>query len=300
MKKLAVLMLIVATGLAAGTLAARNGMFTTLVAAPVAANAPSGIQTESNLAATPPLVDAVPTFAATPPPVESAVSASESVSVAQTITDLNAKAARSIPAGWVHIVQTQTFDIDQPNNGVLPNGAVIPLAQQMDIWYEVDAHGTILKTITLLRNAADGSIVQVGLSDGKMSWNSATDETSADTEQLRVDGFDGGFLDELRWLSSFGVQPKMTAIELPNGQAGLQIELRYDYDAPTETVDYQTAIVRTETIAVFDVTTGYLVTRQQINWFEDGSQRVFSTLTQTVNIGEIPDEEIMSYFGKIE
>jgi hypothetical protein len=39
--------------------------------------------------------------------------------------------------GWVHVVETTTYDIDQENNGVLPDGTVIPLSYINDSWFHI-------------------------------------------------------------------------------------------------------------------------------------------------------------------
>jgi hypothetical protein len=93
----------------------------------------------------------------------------------EIVTGLNAKAIQNLKRGWMHVHQHIIFDTDTKNNGVLPNGIVLPLSQINDIWYQIDDQGLVIELVSIMLNS-DGQFVQVGVSSDGTSWNSATNE----------------------------------------------------------------------------------------------------------------------------
>lgn len=217
------------------------------------------------------------------------------VDVEQVIEQLNRKATDAIRSSWVHIREAKKFDTDLPNNGVLPNGVAIPNEQSNDIWYYVDEQGMITKTVSIMHDK-DGNIVQVGVGSNGTSWNSATDEVDVQN-YLQLEGLDGGFLKELMWLKSFGSNPVMKSVELPNGHPGVQITIIDKFDEPLDGDAYKVPAVAIETVATFDSTTGYLISWEKIFYFQDGARRIFSQITQEVQI-EPPTEEVLAYLSE--
>lgn len=217
--------------------------------------------------------------------------------VERVIEQLNKKATEAIRSTWVHIREVKKFDTDLPNNGVLPNGMAVPNEQINDIWHYIDEQGMITKTISIMRDK-DGNIVQVGVGSNGTSWNSATGEVDGQ-DYFQLEGLDGGFLRELMWLKSFGSNPVMKSVELPNGHPGVQVEIVEKFDEPLDGDDYKVPIVGAETVATFDSITGYLISWEKIFYLQDGSKRVFSRLIQEVQI-EPPTEEVLTYFDEKE
>jgi hypothetical protein len=220
------------------------------------------------------------------------------VDIERVIENENSKAVDSIRSTWVHIRHLVTFDTDEPNNGVLPNGMAIPHEQINDYWYYVDEKGTITKVVSIMRDV-DGNIAQVGVGSHGTSWNSGTDEVEAQ-EYFQLEGLDGGFLKELRWLKSFGSNPVMQEIKLPNGSNGLKITITDKLDKPVDTISYKVAFIGAETVAIFDSSTGYLWSYESVFHLEDGSKRVFKQYTQEISFLESPSEEVLMYLDKKE
>jgi len=213
----------------------------------------------------------------------------------QLLQELNARATKDIKSVWLHIQEKKTFDTDTQNNGILPNGVAIPNEQINDTWYHVNDQGLVIESVSIMRTA-DGQIVQVGVSSNGTGWNSATDETGPQ-EQFKIEGLDSNFLNDLKWLEKFGDTAEITNVVLPNSNPGVQIVIATTYDTPVKTVDYSKVSTRAETRAVFDSSTGYLVSKDIVFWFEDGSRRIFSQLKQEITI-EPPTDEVLNYLAE--
>lgn len=214
----------------------------------------------------------------------------------QLVQELNARAVAGLRDGWVHIQVNINVDTDLQNSGILPNGNAIPNQQIMDIWYHLNAERLVIEGVTIMRTT-DGQIVQVGVSSNDTSWNSGTDEITT-FEQYIVNGFDYGFLkNDLQWLEGFGNKAVVTQVVLSGGGEGVQFVIGAKYEKPVVTNDFNKPSNRAETRAVFDSTTGYLVSREVTIWFEDGSQRVFNRLTQKIAF-ESPTNEVLNFLAE--
>lgn len=214
----------------------------------------------------------------------------------QLVLEFNAKSTANLRALWIHVQQNIKYDNDLGNNGTLPNGMPIPSAQINDTWYHLDDKGFVTEVVSIM-HSEDGEIVQVGVGSNNTGWNSATNEKSP-FEQYTIDGFDYGFLKkDLQWLESYGNIPKITNVNLSNGDQGMEIVICAKYDEPVNTNEYDKPSIQAETRAVFDSTTGYLVSRIVTIWFLDGSQRVFSDMIQKVTL-ESPTDEVLNFLSE--
>ncbi|NCP16467.1 hypothetical protein GW866_05420 [bacterium] len=276
-------------GFAIGLVGGGSGLTNKFHAHPVAAKSELRAISVSN-ANTTTSVPVPSVNAPTPLPVSNA-------SVEQVIQNLNAKSISEIKSTWLHIQERQVFDTDLPNNGVLPNGMAIPNEQINDTWYHVNDQGLVIETVSIMRTT-DGQVVQVGVSSNGTGWNSATDEIGAQ-EQFNLVGLDGGFLGDLMWLETFGKKPELVNITLPNRHPGVQVTILDKFDTPMKGDAYSKPAVSAETRATFDSVTGYLISKETMFWFEDGSSRVFSRVIQEITI-ESPTTEALSYLDEKE
>lgn len=226
------------------------------------------------------------------------------LSVDQLVQELNAKAvqqvmqelkAKTLLGAWLHIHWTEVFDQDVPNNGVFPNGMAIPNQQINDTWYHVSDQGAVIESVSIMRTM-DGKIVQMGVTSKGTSWNSATQEINSQL-QLSIDQglLDNNFLsNDLKWLEQFGNVATTGDLTLSNGDLGVEVVIGAKNDTPVKTEAYEKPSVGSETRAVFDLSTGYLLSREVIFWFVDGSQRMFSQLTQEITVAP-PTDEVLDY-----
>lgn len=214
----------------------------------------------------------------------------------QLVQELNARAVTGVRSGWVHIQVNINLDTDLQNNGILPNGMAIPNQQINDTWYHLNAERLVTEGVTIMRTT-DGQIVQVGVSSNGTSWNSGTDKITP-SEQYFVNGFDYGFLNnDLKWLEGFGNTAVITQVVIPSGSEGVQVVIGDEYEKPVVTNDFIKSSTRAETRAIFDSTTGYLVSREVTIWFVDGSQRIFNSLTQKISF-ESPTDEVLNFLSE--
>lgn len=225
----------------------------------------------------------------------------------QLVQELNIKAAQQVTQEisakstlgvWLHIRQEWVFDQDTPNNGVLPNGMVIPNQQIDDIWYQVNDQGLVVESVTIMRTM-DGKIIQVGVASKGTGWNSATHETTPQ-EQFRLEQglLDSNFLNnDLKWLEKFGNVAEIKDMGLTDNNSGVEIVIGAKNDTPVKTDSYNQPYTRGETRAIFDKATGFLISRGVTFWLMDGSQRKFSQLTQKITI-EQPTNEVLGYLAQ--
>jgi hypothetical protein len=231
------------------------------------------------------------TDAGVPNPVPTAIVSSAD----EIVKGLNAKAVQNLKPGWIHVRQQITFDTDTKNNGVLPNGTAIPLSQINDIWYQIDDQGLVIEVVSIMLNS-DGQVVQVGVISDGTSWNSATNEIAI-ADQYKLDGLDNSFLRDLQWLEKFGNLASISQIILPNNQIGLQITIGDKFDQPTKTIDYDKPAIGAETTAVFDQTTGNLISEKIVYIFDDESVRVYKSYTQDIKF-EPPAVDVLNYLSE--
>ncbi len=206
------------------------------------------------------------------------------------IRNLNTKSIADLSPGWIHLREEAHYDTDEGNNGVLPNGAVIPLHQINDTWYHLNEELLVFESISIMQTM-DGEIVQVGVVKNGVGWNSATGETEV-SEPEKLNGFDFNFLNDLVRMQDFGIEPQVNRVTLSDGREGIQIVIVEKFEAPIKSVDYEKLNTKAETRALFDEETGYLLQKTVVIGFDDGSERVFLEMSQTV-IEETPPDDIL-------
>jgi len=197
-----------------------------------------------------------------------------------------------LSSGWIHIKAEIHYDVDEGNNGVLPNGAVIPLDQLNDECYHLNKNLIVDEMISTMRTM-DGQIVQVGVGKNGVVRNSASKETVA-VDYEKINGFDMNFLNDLINMQDFGIQPRLIRVSVPDGRAGIQIETSEKYESPIKSVDYEKLLTKAETKILFDEENGCLLEKTVVFTFEDGSERVFCQLYQEV-AKEDPPKDVLIY-----
>jgi hypothetical protein len=276
--------LAVCIGIGFGTACSRAGMTTRLAVQQVATQSMAAQE------------EVTPTFLLKEIVAKAHPTALSGLNADQLVQELNARAVAGLLSGWVHIQVNKNIDTDLQNSGILPNGNAIPNRQIMDIWYHLNAERLVIEGVTIMRTT-DGQIVQVGVCSNDTSWNSGTDDITT-SEPYIVNGFDYGFLkNDLQWLEGFGNTAVITQVILPSGGEGVQVVIDAEYEKPIVTNDFNKPTTRAETRAVFDSTTGYLVSREVTVWFVDGSQRVFNSLNQKISF-ESPTDEVLNLLSE--
>lgn len=215
-----------------------------------------------------------------------------SSSAIDVVQELNAKAVANLSPGWIHVRAEIHYDTDEGNNGVLPNGTAIPLNQLNDEWYHLSKDLLVYEMISIMKTM-DGEIVQVGVGKNGVVWNSATKETVAG-EFEKINGFDMNFLNDLKNMQDFGIQPQLSRVSLPDGRAGIQIVTSEKYESPIKSVDYEMLLTKAETRNLFDEENGYLLEKTVVFTFEDGSERTFLKLSQEIS-EEDPPKDILIF-----
>jgi hypothetical protein len=77
----------------------------------------------------------------------------------------------------------------------------------------------------------------------------------------------------------------------------LQITIGDKFDQPTKTIDYDKPAIGAETTAVFDQTTGNLISEKIVYIFDDESVRVYKSYTQDIKF-EPPAVDVLNYLSE--
>ncbi len=199
----------------------------------------------------------------------------------QYLQRLAAKTRQLYRDTWVHVLERRFFDVDVSNNGVLPNGAVIPLNQINEFWYRIDARGEVTTLLTIMKTT-EGEIVQTGICRQGRSWNSISKEMGECV--LGPLQLDGGFQRQMQWLlAQGGVVSYAGVTRLNETQRVYKIHLTTSWAQPWYGDAYKQGIVQASEEATFDAETGVLVEWKTIFRLVDGSQRIYRRIIWQVS-----------------
>lgn len=225
------------------------------------------------------------------PILDSTQESSNTVSPQEQLAILSQKAtALSSQPGWVFVRSTIHYDTDRPNNGVLPNGQEIPLAQVFECWYHVNEDGLVFESVTTMFTL-DGKIVQESVFANGVLWGSALDETSTQTPYF-LTNMDGGFGNLARdFTAKTGQEPEVSVTEL-DGRIVYTFTVFEVHEGGMIFVDFDKPVAKTIKIASFDAETGFILQEEVISAFTDGTERTFSQANHEILINVVPPESI--------
>lgn len=231
----------------------------------------------------PPEVD-VPIF-------DSTQESGDTISPQEQLALLNQKATvLTSQPGWVFVRTTVVYDTDRKNNGVLPNGQEIPLAQVFECWYHVNEDGLVFESVTTMFTL-DGKIVQESVFANGVLWGSALDETSNQAPYF-LTNMDGGFGDLARdFTAKTGQEPEVSVTEL-DGRKIYTFTVFEVHEGGMIFVDFDKSVAKTIKIASFDAETGFILREEVISVFTDGTERTFSQASHEILINVVPPESI--------
>lgn len=221
----------------------------------------------------------------------------EQVEPVEMLQALNGRALAALRPGWVHLHEEKHYFTEAENNGVLPNQVAIPNDQIIDTWFNIRADRRILQSVSIMRTM-DGQIVQVGVFSNGRAWNSATNEVQTE-EPFRLEGFDYNFLRELQRLQAFGAKVEMREQKTPDGGEGTLFIVRLLSGAPEKFDDFSRPVIASERRGLFSKESGYLIEEEVIFTFDDGSQQIYSRVTQEIKF-EPPADEALNYLAQLE
>ena len=212
--------------------------------------------------------------------------------------ELSTTAQTFLHAGWLHFIRENSSDTDRGSNGMLENGAVLSANHFWECWLNLDESLQIQESICIQTNL-DGSIIQVGVRSGSISWNSAMDEISTHDEQLPSYITDIDAL--LRRVATIGVELETETVTDQDGNSLIQFSYQGAEESPIPLEAYNLPVTRWDYIHQFDPETGMMVNYQEWVTFEDGSQRIIQqTVMQVFEFIEAPSEEVEFYLSELE
>ncbi len=219
-------------------------------------------------------------------------SADSSLSPQEQLAILSQRAvALTSQPGWVFVRLITISDTDHPNNGILPDGNIIPSSNVVESWYHVNEDGLVYEDVGTMFTL-DGEVVQTGVFAGSSSWNSATDEKSYMAPY---------FLGEMSDLASraqemidrTGQMPDMVVTET-DGKKIYTFTVHYKPDEPIYGSDFDQAVTEIITIVSLDDDTGLPIQYDQIMVLEDGTERAFYRTSIEIQIGATPPEGVVN------
>jgi len=211
-----------------------------------------------------------------------------------SISNLINKSAKTInQSGWVHVEETTVYDIDQENNGILPDGKMIPLSYINDSWYHINDEGLVDQSVSMMKSDT-GEILQTTIFSNNVSWSSSANEDTAQGP-FYLGALDYNFAADVQdILSRQSVQPEFVN-EKESIKSGIStFAVNEKLDPALLTVDYKMPVYSVSTFASFDNTTGFLTELNRVMKFEDGSERTYFHITLKIDTGLEPPKEIVT------
>jgi hypothetical protein len=220
--------------------------------------------------------------------------ATQQVLPTDVISDLVNKSAKTInQPGWVHVQETTVYDIDQENNGILPDGKIVPLSYVNDSWYHINSNGLVDQSLSAMKSDT-GEILQTTIFTNNSLWSSSANQ---DTPQgpYYLGSLDYNFAADVQdVLSRLSTQPEFVNSK-DSADSGIStFVVNEKYDTPLLTVDYKIPVYSVSTIASFDNTTGFLVELKRVMKFEDGSERAYFHIVLKIETGTEPPKDVLT------
>lgn len=214
------------------------------------------------------------------------------------IAELSETAKEFLHSGWLHFTQQLSSDTDIGNRGTLEDGTVIPAESFFECWLYLDGDLFIQKSICI-QTALDGSIVQVGVRSGDVSWNSATDQV------IIAEGTKAAYYSDIDAMANkvtmYGADPIVSETISENNDKLIQFSFDVSESTPVSVSDYDRLVTHWRFIYTFNPETGMIVSYQQWVTFEDGNQRLFEqVIHQQFEIVNEAPADILDYLSLVE
>ena len=194
--------------------------------------------------------------------------------------------------GWIYVKDMVIGDSDQENNGVLPDGTVIPKSYTNESWFHINSGGLVFESLTIMFTL-DGKKVQTSILHDNNYWNTAIDKSTLQSP-YSLGSFSGDFPSILNdYISRTNNSPLINTIAM-NGRSVILFSIEDPQKVPLTPPDFKQPVISVKTNAYFDSETGFMVQRDEIMTLTDGTVRTLYTVTTDVEIGSRPPEEIIS------
>ena len=210
---------------------------------------------------------------------------------------LSETAQSHLHAGWLHFIQECSSDTDQGDRGVFENGTILSSHYMVECWLHLDVSSLIRDSVCIEKNL-DGTLIQVGVRSGSVSWNSAMDEVSTHDDPLPPYIADIDAL--LRRVTQIGVELETETVMDEDGKTLVQFSYQWVEESPIPLSSYDLPVMLWDYVSQFDPETGMIVSYQEWVTFEDGSQRISEQMVmQVFEILDAPSEEVESYLSEL-
>jgi hypothetical protein len=197
------------------------------------------------------------------------------------------QAAASLTPGWVHVVERLTYDIDQPNRGMLPNGLPIPLDQKVERWLRLGDDGQVAESLSMLSTAGGTLMLITRYQDGRV-WDSITQQYREQAPPT-LGTLDYGFGENAGAFTELGLPITEQTITYEGAEA-VEFTVANTLAQPARYADYTQPVSAFNTRAVYDPATGYLRLFEQQATLADGSVRLMAHEAVAVTREEPPAE----------
>lgn len=210
------------------------------------------------------------------------------------ISDLVTRAAKALnQPGWVHVQETTVYDIDHENNGILPDGTIMPLSYTNDSWYHINGDGLVDQSVSVMVSDT-GEVLQTSVFINNSLWNSSANQ---DTPQgpYYLGSLDYNFAADVQdVLTRLSTQPEFVNSEDYSKSGISTFAVNEKLDTPSLTVDYKVPVYAVSTVATFDNETGFLTDLKRVMKFEDESERTYFHITLKIETGTEPPKDVLA------
>lgn len=228
------------------------------------------------------------------------VNETQQLSVTSLLEDLKKKAVITNPIkqpGWYLFVVKATYDIDAPNNGILPDGVEIPKEYTLELWMYFDEQEKLTQLVSLGKTLA-GDVFQAGVEIDGRGWNSATGDEEKSSDLFYNDMLTSVHKQALNFVE---LSPTTYDIEAYDDYRITTISVQENYQFPIKIEELNAEVVQLTSRYSFNEETGLTVKIETTALLVDGSERIIK-IEDYFYLGIVsePSEEALTYLEKVE
>jgi hypothetical protein len=196
--------------------------------------------------------------------------------------------------GWLHV--KEQVDQDDLELGNLPNRQPIPQDYFSESWYLLDSSGVVEAAVSIISDL-EGREVQKSLFE-EGAWRNLTFDFKSPEESFTPQ-LDHGVSRDIASVGSFGITSFDSKETTASGRSQLEVTTLEEFEPSTKFEGFPSAVSTVLKRAIFDRSTGELLTYETVLRTIDGRDVVVSRVTLMVveKLEAVPDQ-VISLFAE--
>jgi hypothetical protein len=194
--------------------------------------------------------------------------------------------------GWLHV--KEQVDQDDLGLGNLPNGVPIPQDYISESWYLLDSSGVVVAAVSIISDL-EGREVQKSLFE-EGAWRNLTFDFKSPEESF-TPKLDHGVSRDIASVGSSGITSFDSREATASGRPVLEVTTSEEFEPSTKFEGFPSEVSVVLKRAVFDRSTGELISYETVLRTIDGQDKVVSRVTLlVVERVEAAPEQVLSLF----